>query len=626
MLKHILFILLFVSSSVMFSQTKTDSLLKRINDSNDTLVIAETCLELSYEYAHMKKDDMLIYIDRGINASLFLNDHRITADLYYMKAVLHDYHEEWNSSKDIYYIAAKYYYLIRDSVNLGRCYSNTGLTNYFYGNFKEAEKDYTIALKCLSQSDDFVNTAKLYNNFALLYKSQGNYVEAINKYLESLEIKEKIKDTSGIATTYQNIGVLFWEQKNYDEALSNYEKAVQLYKELNDSVGEGSIYLNMGLIYKEKNDTSSAVQYNDIAISLLQKTNYKLGLSSAYTNKAVLLDEAGDYESAEYYFLESLSLCEEIDYHTGILVNKISLSSLYSELQNRSLSQKYANEAVQIAQKSNSLKYLSDAYYILSNNHKDLGQYKSAYQYLKKYTNLKDSLFSADINKQINEIKTKYETEKKEVKINLLEKEAEIQTLELDKKNKRLSTIYIILLLTLTSLIIISVLFLQKRKAYLSLVEQNIKLARKDLETEKQYADKSLQTEKRVSDSGKPGLKSGTKQMKELIEDMVILMEEEKFFLNSGFTVNDFAKKLKSNRSYISQIIREHFHTNFNNFVNEYRIKEARKLLISEEYKNYSIEGIASLAGFHSKATFNSAFKKFTGVTPSFFQKNSENF
>ncbi|MCD4794064.1 MAG: AraC family transcriptional regulator [Bacteroidales bacterium] len=180
-------------------------------------------------------------------------------------------------------------------------------------------------------------------------------------------------------------------------------------------------------------------------------------------------------------------------------------------------------------------------------------QYKSAYNYLSKYHTITDSLFTLEKNKQINEIKTKYETEKKIKEQNINPKE-----------------------------------------------RYNIK---------DKYTDSQLDK----------------KHKKDLIEDIVLLMEEEKFFLNSQFTITDFAKELKTNRYYISQIINDHFNTKFNNFVNEYRVKEARKLLISDEYKNFSIEGIASTVGFHSKATFNTAFKKFTGVTPSFFQKNSKN-
>ena len=68
--------------------------------------------------------------------------------------------------------------------------------------------------------------------------------------------------------------------------------------------------------------------------------------------------------------------------------------------------------------------------------------------------------------------------------------------------------------------------------------------------------------------------------------------------------------------------VNEKFGKNFYNFVNEYRVKEARILLISNEYENYSIEGIAKTAGFNSKSVFNELFKAHTGLTPKEFKEN----
>ncbi|MDD4149255.1 MAG: helix-turn-helix domain-containing protein [Bacteroidales bacterium] len=79
---------------------------------------------------------------------------------------------------------------------------------------------------------------------------------------------------------------------------------------------------------------------------------------------------------------------------------------------------------------------------------------------------------------------------------------------------------------------------------------------------------------------------------------------------------------LNTNRNYLSQLINETFAMNFNNYINEFSVHKARKLLINSEFFNYAIEAIASEAGFHSKATFNTSFKKFAGVTPSFFKNN----
>ena len=626
-LKYLFTYLFIFLNFILFSQSKTDSLTDILHKTKDSLILAQTYKELADINKSVDKNIAIQYINQGINVSKKNKNDSLTADLIFSKAQLYDYFEEWETSKTIYYQSAKYYQLINDSVNISKCYNNTGVTNYYYGNYEQAIIDLNIAIFNSKNSADFKNTAKAYNNLALVYKAQGNYTDAINTYIQSLKLKEKAGDKNGMANTYQNIGVLFWEQENMEEALNSYNKAVAIFKEIGDTIGIGNIYGNIGLVYKKENDTATAMKYYNKAINLLEKINYTQGLATALLNKGTIINESGNIGRSEVYFLKSLTLFEQISFNTGIMMSKVSLSRLYSKQGNHDKSFKYASEAVEIADKSNSLKYLAESYLILSKNYIDIKQYNKAYNYLNKYHLIKDSLFTLKKNKQINIIKTKYETEKKETKIELLEKESKIQILELDKKNKNLRTISIILILTFGFLMILIILFFQKRKAYLSLVEHNVELAKKDIETEKQIRNQNIKPseksniKKKYSDSQLDKI-----QKKELTEDIVLLMEEEKFFLNSGFTINDFAKELKTNRNYISQIINEYFNTNFNSFVNEYRVKEARKLLISEDYKNYSIEGIASTVGFHNKATFNTAFKKFTGVTPSFFQKNRSNF
>ena len=111
-------------------------------------------------------------------------------------------------------------------------------------------------------------------------------------------------------------------------------------------------------------------------------------------------------------------------------------------------------------------------------------------------------------------------------------------------------------------------------------------------------------------------------QKKEMITGVVELMEEEKIFLNSKLTINDLAVKLDTNKKYLSQVINELLNKNFYNLVNEYRVKEAQKLLLDTGYENLSIEGIATTVGFNSKSSFNSAFKNFITLTPSQYQKS----
>ena len=61
---------------------------------------------------------------------------------------------------------------------------------------------------------------------------------------------------------------------------------------------------------------------------------------------------------------------------------------------------------------------------------------------------------------------------------------------------------------------------------------------------------------------------------------------------------------------------------NFSSYITEYRVKEARRMLTDKSYHNLKIESIAGDAGFNSVSAFNNAFKKFTGLTPSYYLKS----
>lgn len=115
------------------------------------------------------------------------------------------------------------------------------------------------------------------------------------------------------------------------------------------------------------------------------------------------------------------------------------------------------------------------------------------------------------------------------------------------------------------------------------------------------------------------GLSAEQKQF--LVDKLEQLISTEKLFANSNLTVEDVASSLEARPKHVSQVINEHYQRNFYNFINYYRIVEAQKLLLSDEFEKYSIQGIAQMVGFVSKSTFNTAFKKQTGQTPSEFKK-----
>jgi AraC-like DNA-binding protein len=96
---------------------------------------------------------------------------------------------------------------------------------------------------------------------------------------------------------------------------------------------------------------------------------------------------------------------------------------------------------------------------------------------------------------------------------------------------------------------------------------------------------------------------------------------QNKPYLNHLLTLDNLASQLSMGSRNLSSIINRHFGKNFFEFINYYRVEESKRLLLLEENKTVTMLDIMDKAGFNSKATFNTFFKKLVGVTPTQFRK-----
>jgi AraC-like DNA-binding protein len=108
----------------------------------------------------------------------------------------------------------------------------------------------------------------------------------------------------------------------------------------------------------------------------------------------------------------------------------------------------------------------------------------------------------------------------------------------------------------------------------------------------------------------------------ELIEKLSDHMEAHKPYLKSDLKISELANLLSLPSYQLSQAINDEYSVSFYDFINKYRVEEAKKLLV-EDSRNYKILAIAYEVGFNSKATFNRVFKKFTDMTPSEFKEKT---
>lgn len=117
--------------------------------------------------------------------------------------------------------------------------------------------------------------------------------------------------------------------------------------------------------------------------------------------------------------------------------------------------------------------------------------------------------------------------------------------------------------------------------------------------------------------SVEPVLKKQTdEQLSGWKEKILQQMQVQKAYEDPELSLTTLARELKTNPAVISRTINQGFEQNFNDFVNQFRIDAVKKMLDKGEHKKQTLLGIAFDCGFNSKATFNRAFKKATGLSP----------
>src|SRR6185369_16865270 len=93
-------------------------------------------------------------------------------------------------------------------------------------------------------------------------------------------------------------------------------------------------------------------------------------------------------------------------------------------------------------------------------------------------------------------------------------------------------------------------------------------------------------------------------------------MEQDKLYQEADLTLQNLADRIQLPSYQVSQAINDGMNKNFYDLVNSYRVEEAKRLLLDAKNKDFTILSVGFEAGFNSKTTFNTVFKKFTGLTP----------
>jgi signal transduction histidine kinase len=346
---------------------------------------------------------------------------------------------------------------LKDSIAFAELTRYQGTAHYFKGEYEKAANYLFTSAGIYERRNMPKELGHVINDIAKLYRKTRDLKRASAFYEQAYKLFSSQNDSSGMQMILNESGVVYEYQGNYERAINSYRASLKMATLLKDEAGRAWALSFLAGAYGLQSKFQLAEDFNLQALGIRQKLKDSFAIALSYSDLGVMYSSWGKYERAVYYFEESNKVAEKMQY-------KELLSNNYAEMS------RIANVT---------------------------GDYKRALDYYTWHTQLKDSLFSAQKTRQIEELSTLYETNKKEQQI-------EVQQLTIKKRNQQ---IFFILLFTALAAVV-AYLFYNRYKW-----KQQLKLQQEILKQQELATSLVLEAEEKERSRIAKDLHDGVGQM-----------------------------------------------------------------------------------------------------------------
>lgn len=489
-------------------------------------------------------------------------------------------------------------------------YYYIALSFYNTGNFERSAYYFNHAAKAAKQANYELFLCGIYLKLGNSYLKDWKNQKALDSYYKALEIAQKNKNIKYEIVANSGITMIRRRMKQLDKALEVCKHSLKLAE--NSSFKNGKNHVNLitiiSEIYMDQKKYDSVLYYAEIGIRLSKPISYHIGTIDLNTKKGAVFFYRNDLPKAfEYlYQVEDIVNTHKIKQKKSILNLHYFFARCYYKQGAYRKAIASLDRILNLLEKKDSRNdRVLETYRLLADCNDAIGNERKSKYWLNKHTVLQ-AKFQEEKDKTVNKI---YKKDTQE----LGETIKELENRQQKEVRYRITVVLILLVL----LIIVGGLFYRKQKMNKTIFN--------DLMDKISH----LESERKI---GIIGAKDSTIEI--IIDDEKInnvlkgldRLENQEYFLKSDCSLSTMAKKVKTNTTYLSKIIKIHKEKSFNDYINDLRMEYALKRLKNDKkFRSFSIKSIASEIGYKSDNSFTKHFKSKTGLNPSYYIKKIEN-
>lgn len=425
-----------------------------------------------------------------------------------------------------------------DLRKLARTADNLGEVYYELGKFDSSLTYYSQCLKIGEKQHDTYGVAFALFNVGRCEVRQGNYQAAIKPFQDASTYFEKIGERVLMANCLFHIGTVYENmvqselsvesnRQNFNKALEYYQSALNIFKENDEKQSIANCMVNIGNVYTRLVSLEFTTRYGEYWEDSIQYVSEKeiehafLKGKEAYDQALQAYQTIDDTPNSLIVYINLAKIASyqrqysrSVDFNIRVLKTAKKLGLTYqmalaeyglAEVSYRRGDYEQAidnyRQCLRLAKQNGMRELKRYIYHRLSLVYEKLNQPKESLEYLKLFIAVKDSIFSEKSQKDISELQTRYETEKKEQAIKQLNTETALQTSVIQKQRLMIFTFVVGFLLILVFIILLFKLYRKIKSANKLLNEKNVLISH-----QKQEITDSIRYASRIQTSVLPPL------------------------------------------------------------------------------------------------------------------------
>lgn len=249
--------------------------------------------------------------------------------------------------------------------------------------------------------------------------NQGDYLNSLELAFDVLSYYESVGNIEGKIKCLMSIGTLQVSLKNYNGALEYQEKCLKLLEKTGNKQKTSQILMNIGVTYKNLYENRTAVHYLERALAIAKEVGENEALARIYSNMSNVYKNMNNHDSAKYFNTEAIKICKKTNNIRGLAIQYNNLALLHIDKEEFAESEKCLKLALENCLKINDKDFLVQIYHTFSQNYAQQKKFKSAYEYLQKSVEIKDTIIKEEHLKKISKLDEKYKFEVQQKELDL---------------------------------------------------------------------------------------------------------------------------------------------------------------------------------------------------------------